>query len=54
LIIDPTTNAATSEDVLLYDGGNYGNDTRLAIGKFPNASNYLDRYLQTYHLATWL
>jgi hypothetical protein len=38
LIIDPTTNAATSVDVRLYDDNNYGNDTRLAVGKFPISS----------------
>ncbi|MCI0619171.1 DNRLRE domain-containing protein, partial [bacterium] len=51
LIIDPTTNAATSEDVRLYDDNNYGNDTRLAIGKFPNANNYKTRTLIKFDLS---
>jgi RHS repeat-associated protein len=51
LIIDPTTNAATSVDVRLYDDNNYGNDTRLAIGKFPNASNYKTRTLIKFDLS---
>jgi hypothetical protein len=51
LIIDPTTNAATSEDVRLYDGSNYGNETRLAVGKFPNTNNYKARTLIKFDLS---
>lgn len=51
LIIDPTTNAATSEDVRLYDGSNYGDDPKLTVGKFPNASQYKTRTLITFNLS---
>jgi len=50
LIIDPTTNAATNEDVRLYDAGNYGSDTKLAVGKFPNAGNWKSRSLISFNL----
>jgi len=50
LIIDPTTNAAMSEDVRLYDGGNYGSDTRLAVGKFQNTGNLKTRTLISFNL----
>ncbi len=51
MIIDPTTNAATSEDVRLYDAGNYGSDTKLAVGKFPNTSQYKARTLINFNLS---
>lgn len=51
LIIDPTTNAATSTDVRLYNDNNYGNDSRLTIGKFPNANNYKARTLVKFDLS---
>jgi len=51
LIIDPTTNAATNEDVRLYDAGNYGSDTKLAVGKFPNAGNRKSRSIISFSLA---
>jgi RHS repeat-associated protein len=51
LIIDPTTNAATSVDVRLYDDNNYGNDSRLAVGKFPNTNNYKTRTLLKFDLS---
>lgn len=51
LIIDPTTNAATNEDVRLYDAGNYGSDTKLAVGKFPNAGNLKSRSVINFSLS---
>jgi RHS repeat-associated protein len=51
LIIDPTTNVTTGEDVRLYDGTNYGNETRLAVGKFPNTNNYKARSLIKFDLS---
>jgi RHS repeat-associated protein len=51
LIIDPTTNAATNEDVRLYDTGNYGNDTKLAIGKFPSGGTLKARTLIKFDLS---
>jgi len=50
LIIDPTTNAATNEDVRLYDAGNYGTDTKLAVGKFPNTGNWKSRSIINFSL----
>jgi RHS repeat-associated protein len=50
LIIDPTTNAAASEDVRLYDAGNYGSDTKLAVGKFQNTGNLKARTLISFNL----
>jgi RHS repeat-associated protein len=50
LIIDPTTNAATSDDVRLYDAGNYGSDTKLAVGKFQNTGNLKARTLISFNL----
>jgi len=51
LIIDPTTNAATNEDVRLYDAGNYGTDTKLAVGKFPNTGNLKSRSVINFSLS---
>jgi RHS repeat-associated protein len=51
LIIDPTTNAAASVDVRIYDTANYGSDTKLAVGKFPNANNYKARTLIKFDLS---
>lgn len=51
LIIDPTTNAATSVDVRLYEAGNHGSDTKLAVGKFTNANNYKARKLINFNLS---
>jgi len=50
LIIDPTTN----KDVRLYDAGNYGSDTKLAVGKFPNANSYKARTLVKFDLISFL
>jgi len=36
IVIDPSTSAAASDDVRLYDGSNYGTSTILAVGKFPS------------------
>lgn len=45
LIIDPTTNAATSDDVRLHDTGNYGSSTILAVGKHPSGGTLKTRTL---------
>jgi hypothetical protein len=50
-IIDPTTNAATNEDVRLYDTSNYGTSTILAVGKFPSGSTLKARTLINFDLS---
>jgi RHS repeat-associated protein len=51
LIIDPTTNAATGDDVRLYDTANYGTSTILAVGKFPSGGTLKARTLINFNLS---
>jgi len=51
LILDPTALPAVNDDVRLYDGSNYGSNTILAVGKFPNANNYKSRTLINFNLS---